>query len=301
MLGEDVARPALEDAELTRVVQADVERGIGACRKPAERPAAAVPDRAVTGVDRAHHVARDERLPPLPRTDAVDPLRVLEEARRSVRHDEDRRMDGVPGHEDVLGDADLVRPEKGALRTPREAVQQIEDRVSPLWMAQVARRQVDVHHLSPSPDRGALDDDPLRRATHLDERGVTGRPEASEAPVVVEVVREARQAQHEIDAEHRRRHGKRQVPAHPLRACAPLLAGSIPQWNDPRGDSRRPPDGRRIIRSIVRSSQRIFDRKRRVRSSLGAAKKRTGRASSMIWPSSIIATRSAASRANPIS
>ena len=54
----------------------------------------------------------------------------------------------------------------------------------------------------------------------------------------------------------------------------------------------------RLYRSIP---QRIFERNCCVRSCIGASKKCSGGPSSMIRPSSIIATRSAASRAKPIS
>src|SRR5437588_2512663 len=68
-----VTRPALDDAELARMVQGDVEGAVPALRQTADRPHRGRP---VALLHRVHDVARDERLPPLVRADAVRPFLV---------------------------------------------------------------------------------------------------------------------------------------------------------------------------------------------------------------------------------
>src|SRR5204863_7503767 len=98
-----VARPALEDPELTRVVETDVERAVASFGESDERPVRAVRDRAEARVDRVHEVARDERLPALVGANPVRPLLVGERPGRAERHDEDRRL-SARGDKLVLDD-----------------------------------------------------------------------------------------------------------------------------------------------------------------------------------------------------
>src|SRR6476619_3897816 len=96
-------------------------------------------------------------------------------------------MDALLRNEDVLVDADLVRPQERSLRMARKAVQQVEDRVAPVRMIRIARRQIDVYLLGAATEGGARDADLLRRAPLLDEGWVARRPEAAIEPVVVDV------------------------------------------------------------------------------------------------------------------
>src|SRR5690349_9308843 len=136
-----VAGPALEHAELGRVVEPDVERGVAALGETAERARRAVRDRSEPAVDGPDDVPREERLPATVAEDAVRPLLVREDPGRAHRHRDDRRLHLLLGEQRVLDDPDADGADE-ALRVAREAVQQVEHRVA-LGALCVARRQVD--------------------------------------------------------------------------------------------------------------------------------------------------------------
>ena len=186
VVGALITRPALEDAELARVVDADVQRGVPALGESDQCASRAARNGAVPRVDRSHDVPCDKRLPALVAADPVCPLLVGERARRAERHDEDDRAHAVQGDELVLDDSHAYRRQEST-RPPWEAVQEICDRVAAVRMRAIAGRQVDVDGLSAASDRGAHDVEAASRAVHLHEGGVMRRREAAIHPVVLDV------------------------------------------------------------------------------------------------------------------
>src|SRR5207245_5206090 len=101
-----------DHAELTGMVEGDVDRTIAALRRAGDAPASAGGDGTEALVDRPHDVAGDERLPSLIRMDAVDPLGIT--PARSGRHDEDRRLGSSRADERVFRDPHVPDREKDA-------------------------------------------------------------------------------------------------------------------------------------------------------------------------------------------
>ena len=98
-----IAGPALDDAELARVMERDVDRAVAALGEPADRPAAR---RGSSGSGR-RPLARDpgdECRPASCGRIAVDPLLVGERSRRAERHHQDQGTDRPRRQEHVLDD-----------------------------------------------------------------------------------------------------------------------------------------------------------------------------------------------------
>src|SRR5260221_2833469 len=148
--------PAFDDAELTRMVDRDVERGIAALAEPGDPPACSGANRPVPLVDGANHVARDERLPAFVRAHAVRPLLVGERTRRPERHHEDHRARAVQRDELVLHDAH-PNGRKERRRPARDPVQEVEHGIVAARAGCVGRREVNVDRLPATADRGARD------------------------------------------------------------------------------------------------------------------------------------------------
>src|SRR5205085_11225372 len=123
----------LDEAELERVVDGDVDRPVPAFGETADAAGAARANGAEAGVDCVDDVVGHERLPALARPHAVRPLLVDEGSGRPERHHEDHRPGAAERGELVLDDAEADSLEEGA-RPPRLAVQQIEHRVAHAWM-----------------------------------------------------------------------------------------------------------------------------------------------------------------------
>ena len=195
-----VARPALDDAELARVVERDVDRAVAAFREARDHASLRGRDRAVARVHRADEVARHEGRPALAAADAVRPFLVREGAGRPVRHHEDRCARRVPTRELVDDDAHPQRLDERE-RPPREAVQEVDHRVAAV-RRRVTRRQVRVDGLAAAAERRARDREPILCARLRHPGRIAGRREAPVEPVVEPVVAQA-------DRPHRQEGGER--------------------------------------------------------------------------------------------
>jgi len=156
VVGALIARPALENPELARVMDSDVQRCVSALGEPDQRARGAGRNCAVPRVDRPHDVTSDERLPRLVLADAVGPFLVGERARRAEWHDEDERAHTPQRDELVLDDA---HARGGQERTgpPREAVQEVGDRVATVRVRPIAGREVHIDGLPAPAEGGACD------------------------------------------------------------------------------------------------------------------------------------------------
>src|SRR5579875_1763034 len=89
VIGALVPRPALDDAELVRAVEGDVDRAVPALGEARDCARRRLGNRPEAVVDRPHDVPPDEGRPAVARRDAVRPLLVGELSGGAVGHDED--------------------------------------------------------------------------------------------------------------------------------------------------------------------------------------------------------------------
>src|SRR5579875_3331662 len=222
-VGALVPRPALDDAELVRAVEGDVDRAVPALGEARDCARRRLGNRPEAVVDRPHEVPPDEGRPAVARRDAVRPLLVGELSGGAVGHDEDQRLGLVPRDEVVLDHAHPHRVEEGP-RPAGEAVQEVENRIA-LGARVVARRQIDDDLLAASAQGGAADEDRLLAARLGDVGGVLRRREAAVDTVVVRVALDAQTAdREEADERPHRQSGCQPARPHQVRKMARHLA-----------------------------------------------------------------------------
>src|SRR5262245_646231 len=212
LVGALVAGPALEGAELTWMVQADVERAVSPFGKPADGARRRGADRSIASIDRPDNVVGKERLPARVGPYAVCPLGVGEASGRAERHHQNHRADLVLRDQLVLDDAGLDGEEQRVWQAGR-SVQEIEDGVATVRVGRIARRQVDDHLLATAADRETGDRDRLRGSARRDPGRVVRRCVTSVEPEIVEIAVDADQPGGESDARRREGHGPADRPS----------------------------------------------------------------------------------------
>ena len=217
-----VPRPALDERELQRCMHGDVDRPIASLGQPADRTSASRGDGSVLRVDRVDHVSGDESAPALVRPDAVGPFLVRERAGRAERHHQDERLRLVPRNQLVLDHAH-AHGQQECERSPGDAVEEIEDGVTPVRMRAVAGWEVDVHALAAAPECRARHADLLHASALRHVRRIVRRREAAVEPVVPPVAIDP----HEADREERPQDGDRDRHEPARRHAFVLLDGRL--------------------------------------------------------------------------